>query len=136
MRFLVPWLLVKGTFGRGCALGGRHKLIQCVLGIGTRFGIIPVLNKIDLPSAEPARVMEEIEEVKAGYNGCCNGSAKSGEGIQDVLEALVASVPPPVGADDDRLRALIVDSWFDSYVGVVIVTSDGWSDSKGERSFL
>ena len=97
--------------------------------------IIPVLNKIDLPSAEPARVMEEIEEV-IGLDtmDAVMCSAKSGEGIQDVLEALVASVPPPVGADDDRLRALIVDSWFDSYVGVVIVmrVMDG-QIRKGEK---
>lgn len=84
--------------------------------------IIPVLNKIDLPSAEPARVLEEIEEV-IGLDtmGAVMCSAKSGEGIRDVLEALIASIPPPTGSDDDRLRALIVDSWFDSYVGVVIV---------------
>lgn len=97
--------------------------------------IIPVLNKIDLPSAEPARVLEEIEEV-IGLDtmGAVMCSAKSGEGIQDVLEALVASVPPPTGSDDDRLRALIVDSWFDSYVGVVIVmrVMDG-QIRKGEK---
>ncbi len=84
--------------------------------------IIPVLNKIDLPSADPDRVLNEIEEVIGlDTDTAMMCSAKSGEGIKDVLEALVAFIPPPTGKDEDRLRALIVDSWFDSYVGVVIV---------------
>ena len=84
--------------------------------------IIPVLNKIDLPSAEPDRVLEEIEEViglDTATAVMC--SAKSGIGIQDVLESLVAFVPAPTGKDEDPLRALIIDSWFDSYVGVIVV---------------
>lgn len=100
--------------------------------------IIPVLNKIDLPSAEPERVLTEIEEV-IGLDtmDAVMCSAKSGEGIRDVLEALVALVPPPTGSDEDRLRALIVDSWFDSYVGVVIVmrVMDG-QIRKGEKIIL
>jgi GTP-binding protein LepA len=84
--------------------------------------IVPVLNKIDLPSADPDRVLEEIEEVIGldTFNAAMC-SAKSGEGIGDVLEALIAFIPAPKGDPAGFLRALIVDSWFDSYVGVIIV---------------
>ena len=100
--------------------------------------IIPVLNKIDLPSADVDRVVEEIEEVIGlDASGAVMCSAKSGVGIRDVLESLVLHVPPPTGKDEDRLRSLIVDSWFDSYVGVVIVmrVMDGVI-KKGERIIL
>lgn len=84
--------------------------------------IIPVLNKIDLPSADPDRVLEEVEEViglDTSMATMC--SAKSGIGIEDVLESLVAFVPPPQGERDSKLRALIIDSWFDPYVGVIVL---------------
>lgn len=100
--------------------------------------IIPVLNKIDLPSADVDRVVEEIEEVIGiEASGAVMCSAKTGLGIREVLEALVLHVPPPVGKDEDRLRSLIVDSWFDSYVGVVIVmrVMDGVI-KKGEKIIL
>ena len=84
--------------------------------------IIPVLNKIDLPSADVDRVLEEIEEVIGlDTSTAVMCSAKTGLGIQDVLESLVAFVPPPKGKDEDVLRALIIDSWFDTYVGVIVV---------------
>lgn len=97
-------------------------LSNVYLAIEQNLEIIPVLNKIDLPSADPDRVIKEIEEVIGmDTSTAVMCSAKSGLGIEDVLESLVAFVPPPEGRDDDRLRALIIDSWFDPYVGVVIV---------------
>ena len=84
--------------------------------------LIPVINKIDLPSAEPERIQEQIEQV-IGIDAteAVMTSAKSGIGIEDVLEAVVKRVPPPKGKIDDPLRALIFDSWFDSYRGVIIL---------------
>lgn len=82
--------------------------------------VIPVLNKIDLPQAEPERVAQEIEEI-IGIDAteAVHCSAKSGLGVQDVLEELVRLVPAPVGDVDAPLQALIIDSWFDNYLGVV-----------------
>jgi GTP-binding protein LepA len=82
--------------------------------------IIPVINKIDLPSADIEEAKRQIEEV-IGLDASCAipVSAKTGEGIGDVLEAIVAHMPPPQSLDDKPLRALVVDSWFDSYVGAV-----------------
>ncbi len=84
--------------------------------------IVPVLNKIDLPAAEPDRVKQQIEDVigiDASDAVLC--SAKSGIGIPDVLEALVTRLPPPTGDGDAPLKALLVDSWYDAYLGVVIL---------------
>ena len=82
--------------------------------------IIPVLNKIDLPAAEPARVKREIEDVIGIYaSHAIEISAKTGFGIYDVLEALVARLPRPEGTAAAPLKALLVDSWYDSYLGVV-----------------
>lgn len=100
--------------------------------------IIPVLNKIDLPSADVDRVVEEIEEVIGlDASGAVMCSAKTGLGIRETLESLVLHVPPPTGRDEDRLRSLIVDSWFDPYVGVIIVmrVMDGVI-KKGEKIIL
>ena len=82
--------------------------------------IIPVLNKIDLPSAEPERVMQEIEDV-VGIDATDSiaTSAKTGEGIEEVLEAIVTRLPSPGGELDKPFKALIIDSWFDNYLGVV-----------------
>ncbi|MCU0972731.1 MAG: translation elongation factor 4 [Burkholderiales bacterium] len=84
--------------------------------------VVPVLNKIDLPSAEPERVIEEIEDIigipAADAVRC---SAKTGEGVPDILEAVIARIPPPRGRADAALKALIIDSWFDNYVGVVML---------------
>jgi GTP-binding protein LepA len=84
--------------------------------------VVPVLNKIDLPSAEPERVIEEIEDIigipAADAVQC---SAKTGEGVPDILEAVIARIPPPRGRADAALKALIIDSWFDNYVGVVML---------------
>jgi len=84
--------------------------------------IVPVLNKIDLPAAEPERVKEQIEEVIGlDASGAIEISAKTGLNIEGVLEALVERLPPPQGDGEAPLKALLVDSWYDSYLGVVIL---------------
>ena len=82
--------------------------------------VLPVLNKIDLSAAEPEKVITEIEEIIGiDASGAVAVSAKTGEGIPGLLETLVNAIPPPEGNPDDPLQALIIDSWFDNYVGVV-----------------
>jgi GTP-binding protein LepA len=84
--------------------------------------IVPVLNKIDLPAAEPERVRQQIEDVIGlDTSHAVMISAKTGQGIDDVLEALVSRLPPPQGDADLPLQGLLVDSWYDSYLGVVIL---------------
>ena len=90
--------------------------------------ILPVINKIDLPAAEPERVAEEIEEIVGiqatgtwQNGGAVLTSAKSGIGVEDVLEAIVQRIPPPTGDRDAPLTASLVDSWYDPYLGVVIL---------------
>ena len=84
--------------------------------------IVPVLNKIDLPSAEPERVIAEIENIIGiDAKDAIRASAKSGIGIEDILETIVARIPPPTGTADAPLKALIVDSWFDNYLGTVVL---------------
>ena len=84
--------------------------------------VVPVLNKIDLPSAEPSRVMEEIEDIVGiPAHDAILASAKTGEGIDDILEAVIARVPPPKGDPEAPLQALVIDAWFDNYVGVVML---------------
>ena len=84
--------------------------------------VVPVLNKIDLPSAEPDRVIEEIEDIIGiPAHDALRCSAKTGEGVDDVLEAVIARIPPPKGDPAAPLSALIIDSWFDNYVGVVML---------------
>ncbi|WP_339691033.1 translation elongation factor 4 [uncultured Parasphingorhabdus sp.] len=84
--------------------------------------IIPVLNKIDLPAAEPERVRHEIEEIIGiDASDAVLASAKSGIGIEDILEQIVAKIPPPGGDRDKPLKAMLVDSWYDPYLGVVIL---------------
>ena len=95
---------------------------NCYTALELGVEVVPVLNKIDLPSADPDNAIAEIEEVigiEAGDAVHC--SAKTGLGVQDVLEALIVKVPPPVGDPDAPLQCLIVDSWFDNYVGVVML---------------
>jgi GTP-binding protein LepA len=97
--------------------------------------IVPVLNKIDLPAAEPDRVKEQIEEVIGiDASGAIPISAKTGLGIGDVLEAIVTKLPPPKGDRDAPLKALLVDSWYDPYLGVVVLVRviDG-AIKKGQR---
>lgn len=84
--------------------------------------IIPVINKIDLPSAEPERVKEQIEDaVGIDCSEAILASAKEGIGTKEILEAIVRKIPPPKGSDENRLKALIFDSWFDNYQGVIVL---------------
>lgn len=84
--------------------------------------IIPVINKIDLPSAEPERIKAQIEDVIGiDCSEAILASAKEGIGIKDILEAIVKKIPPPKGSDENPLKALIFDSWFDNYQGVVVL---------------
>jgi GTP-binding protein LepA len=84
--------------------------------------VIPVLNKIDLPSADPEKAIQEIEDVIGIAAGdALRVSAKTGENVPEILEAVIARVPPPKGDPEGRLQALIIDSWFDNYVGVVML---------------
>jgi GTP-binding protein LepA len=84
--------------------------------------IVPVINKIDLPAADPEGVRQEIEEIIGlDASGAVLASAKTGLGITDVLDAIVASIPPPKGDADAPLKAMLVDSWYDPYLGVVIL---------------
>ncbi|MBQ0720006.1 MAG: translation elongation factor 4 [Gammaproteobacteria bacterium] len=97
-----------------------QSVANCYTAIAQGLEVIPVLNKMDLPQAEPERVCQEIEDIiglDASNAVLC--SAKSGLGIEDILEQLVAEIPPPQGDVDAPLQALIIDSWFDNYLGVV-----------------
>src|SRR5688500_7665203 len=84
--------------------------------------VVPVLNKIDLPSAEPDRVIGEIEDIIGIHaQDAVRASAKTGEGVEDILDAVIERIPPPQGDRQAPLKALIIDSWFDNYVGVVML---------------
>lgn len=95
-------------------------LANCYTAIEMDMEVVPVLNKIDLPQAEPDRVAEEIEDI-VGIDAldAVRCSAKTGIGIEDVLEVIVNKIPPPEGNREAPLKALIIDSWFDNYQGVV-----------------
>ncbi len=95
-------------------------LANVYLAIGADHEVVPVLNKIDLPAAEPERVKQQIQDVIGlDASNAIEISAKQGTGVEDLLEALVTRLPPPQGEDDVPLRALLVDSWYDAYLGVV-----------------
>ncbi len=95
---------------------------NCYTAIELGVEVVPVLNKIDLPSADPENACSEIEEVIGiDASEAVHCSAKTGLGVIDVIESLIAKVPPPVGDPTAPLQALIVDSWFDNYVGVVML---------------
>ena len=97
-----------------------QSVANCYTAIDQGLEVIPVLNKIDLPAADPERVKHEIEDVIAiEADEAIEVSAKTGIGIEELLEQLVKNVPPPTGDYDAPLQALIIDSWFDSYLGVV-----------------
>src|SRR3954451_4097522 len=84
--------------------------------------IVPVLNKVDLPAAEPDRVRQQIEDVIGlDASDAVECSAKTGLGIHEVLEAVVKRLPPPKGDPDAPLKALLVDAWYDAYLGVVVL---------------
>jgi GTP-binding protein LepA len=95
---------------------------NCYTAIEQGVEVVPVLNKIDLPSADPQRVTEEIEDIIGiPAHDAIRASAKTGDGVDDVLEAVIARIPAPSGDPDAPLSALIIDSWFDNYVGVVML---------------
>src|SRR6516165_1231666 len=97
-------------------------LANAYLAVDNSLEIIPVINKIDLPSAQPDEARRQISDI-IGLDGdhALLASAKAGTGVAEILEAIVARLPPPAGVPDQPLKALIFDSWYDSYRGVVIV---------------
>ncbi len=97
-----------------------QSVANCYTAIEQGLEVVPVLNKIDLPAADPERVAQEIEDIIGiEATDAVRASAKTGIGITDILERLVRDVPPPEGDVDGLLQALIIDSWFDNYLGVV-----------------
>ena len=106
---------------------------NCYTAIEQGVEVVPVLNKIDLPSAEPERVMTEIEDIVGiPAQDAVRASAKTGLGVQDILEAVIARIPPPKGDPEAPLKALVIDSWFDNYVGVIMLVRvvDGTLEPK------
>jgi GTP-binding protein LepA len=97
-----------------------QSVANCYTALEQGLEVLPILNKMDLPQVEPERVQKEIEEIIGiDASEACRCSAKSGMGIEEVLEQLVIKIPPPEGDIDAPLQALIIDSWFDNYLGVV-----------------
>lgn len=97
-----------------------QSVANCYTAIEQGLEVVPVLNKIDLPSAEPERVITEIEDVIGiPADDALKISAKTGIGVEAVLDQLIQKIPPPNGKEDGALQALIIDSWFDNYLGVV-----------------
>ena len=97
-------------------------LANAYLAVEHNLEMIPVINKIDLPSADPARVKEQIEDaVGIDSTDAILASAKEGIGTKEILEAIVKKVPPPPGDEHKPLKALIFDSWFDNYQGVIVL---------------
>ena len=110
-------------------------LANVYLAIDENLEVFPVLNKIDLPSAEPEKVRAEIEEIIGlDASDAVVASAKTGLGIEDILKAIVQKIPPPTGDPDGPLKALIFDSWYDPYQGVIVLVRmiDG-SMKKGDK---
>lgn len=110
-------------------------LANCYTALDMNLDVVPILNKIDLPQADPERVAAEIEDI-VGIDAmnAVRCSAKTGVGVDDVLEVIVEQIPPPEGNPDAPLQALIIDSWFDSYLGVVsLVRIKNGSLKKGDK---
>jgi len=99
-----------------------QSVANCYTALDLGVEVTAVLNKIDLPSADPDRVIQEIEDViGVDASDAVRCSAKTGQGVRDVLEAVIAKVPPPKGDASAPLKALVIDAWFDNYVGVVML---------------
>ena len=97
-------------------------LSNVYLALDQELEILPIVNKIDLPSADVDRVLAEVEEVIGlDTENAVMCSAKTGEGVKDVLDAIIEFIPPPKGSASEPIQALIIDSWFDAYVGVVVL---------------
>jgi GTP-binding protein LepA len=116
-----------------------QSVANCYTAIDLNLEVVPVLNKIDLPAADPDRVCKEIEDIIGiDATDAVHVSAKTGIGIEDLLEQLVERIPPPVGDPDEPLKALIIDSWFDNYLGVVVLVRviDGEIRKKQKIRFM
>jgi GTP-binding protein LepA len=112
---------------------------NCYTAIEQGVEVVPVLNKMDLPQVDPERVIAEIEDIIGiPARDAVKVSAKTGEGIADILEALIRRIPPPAGDPQKPLKALIIDSWFDNYVGVVMLVRvvDGELKPKDRIQFM
>ena len=97
-----------------------QSVANCYSAIEQGLEILPVINKIDLPAADPEKVIKDINEIIGeDTDNATLISAKTGEGIKELMDQIVESIPAPSGNTNDRLQALIIDSWFDQYVGVV-----------------
>jgi GTP-binding protein LepA len=112
-----------------------QSVANCYTAIEQGLEVLPVINKIDLPSADPERVMREIEEIIGiEAEDAMRVSAKTGEGVPELLETLIRRIPAPKGDGEAPLQALIIDSWFDNYVGVVsLVRVVNGSVRSGEK---
>jgi GTP-binding protein LepA len=112
---------------------------NCYTALELDVEVVPVLNKIDLPSADPENARQEIEDVIGiDASEAVLASAKTGLGVEDILEAVIARIPPPKGDPEAPLKALIIDSWFDNYVGVVMLVRvvDGVLRPKDKLLFM
>jgi GTP-binding protein LepA len=99
-----------------------QSVANCYTAIDLDLEVLPVINKIDLPAADPERVKQEIEDVIGlDASEAIEVSAKAGIGIDDLLEQIIERIPAPAGSEDNKTQALVIDSWFDSYVGVIIL---------------
>src|SRR5262245_37973147 len=97
-------------------------LANAYLAVNNNLDLIPVINKIDLPGADPEKVKKQIENIIGiGSHNAVMASAKAGTGIDEIMEAIVREIPPPRGTQEAPLKALIFDSWFDSYRGVIVM---------------
>jgi GTP-binding protein LepA len=112
-----------------------QSVANCYIAIEQGLEVLPVINKIDLPSADAERVKREIEEIIGiEADGAARVSAKTGEGVPELLETLIRRIPEPKGDEEGPLQALIIDSWFDNYVGVVsLVRVVNGSVKTGEK---
>jgi GTP-binding protein LepA len=112
-----------------------QSVANCYTAIEQGLEVLPILNKMDLPQAEPERVKQEIEEIIGiDAQDACEVSAKTGLGVEAALEYLIENIPPPQGDPDAPLQALIIDSWFDNYLGVVsLVRVKNGTMRKGDK---
>ncbi len=112
-----------------------QSVANCYTAIEQGLEVLPVINKIDLPTADPERVIRQIEDIIGiEAQDALRISAKTGFGVEDLLERIVERIPPPKGSSDEPLQALIIDSWFDSYVGVVsLIRVVNGQVTKGDR---
>ena len=109
-------------------------LANAYLAVEHDLEIIPVINKIDLPSADPEKVKEQIEDaIGIDCSEAILASAKEGIGTKEILEAIVKKMPPPPGDENKPLKALLFDSWFDNYQGVIVLVRVFDGKDKGRR---